>query len=257
MLIKNDYKSAYKYLWRASRESDSLISVISANSAAIAQREFLEQKSVNNNLTIKAQRRFISLVVLLLLFLLSVISLLYTWKQNEKERMALIIGTLEGQIIDLSDENKDYETKINDLRRGKAMARFSYLSELYEILYRNNNESNDQALRRVYLQIKSKVSDLGSDIKARKRFEDMLNEESDNIVNRFRSDFPNLPEETVRLASYIFAGFDNTTLSLVLGTSPSNTRSVKKRLKDRIALSSAIYRDEYLSYFPIKTEKGD
>ena len=99
---------------------------------------------------------------------------------------------------------------------------------------------------------KKHISSLNENASATRRFEEMLNEESNNIMKRFREDFPDLNEETYRLASFVFAGFDNTTLMLLLGKSPANTRSLKNRLKKKIESSESNNKEEFLKYYPRK-----
>ena len=192
-------------------------------------------------------------MTLLILFVLSLVGVLIKWKndsaRDERERTAMIIDSLESELARAEKEKEEYETRLGDVTRLKTKAKFEYLAKLYEIvnIYTDGNEAN---LRGLYSRIKSLISSLNADGKAAKRFEETLNSESDNIMRRFRKDFPDLPEETYRLASYVFAGFDNTTIMLLLGESPSNTRSKKNRLVKRITASSSDSKGLFLNYFP-------
>lgn len=252
---KGDFKSAYYSLWSSMRSSDSLTTLRYEQSAANAQRAYLESKCESDARIIKDQRILLFLTTLLILFVLSLVGVLIKWKndsaRDERERTAMIIDSLESELARAEKEKEEYETRLGDVTRLKTKAKFELLAKLYEIvnIYTDGNEAN---LRGLYSRIKSLISSLNADGKAAKRFEETLNSESDNIMRRFRKDFPDLPEETYRLASYVFAGFDNTTIMLLLGESPSNTRSKKNRLVKRIAASSSDSRGLFLKYFPKK-----
>lgn len=253
---EGDFKKAYHLLWEAQQVSDSLRVIAQGKSAAVAEKEFMEQSIDNSQLRIKGGRLINCLIIMLVATLLLVSFLFLRNRQlknfEELEKMNSIIGSLENQLIEMSDKNKDNESRISNLVRDKTKARFAYLSELFEILYHNSNELDVNSLRSTYKAIKVRVSNLDSDEKSKRHFEEMLNEESDNIMARFRKDFPHLPEETMRLACLVFAGFDNTTLSLLLGTSSSNTRTLKFRLMKQISASNSNNKGDYLVYFSKK-----
>ena len=66
----------------------------------------------------------------------------------------------------------------------------------------------------------------------------------------FRKDYPGLKPEEYRLASLIFAGFDNTAIMIVMGiTSLEYTRVKKNRLKNRIQKQPVPLMNTYLGFF--------
>lgn len=69
------------------------------------------------------------------------------------------------------------------------------------------------------------------------KFEDLLNERLNGVMNKLRSDFPNLSERDYRLLGYSFAGFKDSTIAILLHQNPSSLRSQKSRLKERIRCS--------------------
>ena len=89
-----------------------------------------------------------------------------------------------------------------------------------------------------------------NDEKAQIEFERLLNEESDNIMESFREDYPDLKPNEYHMASCVFAGFDNTTIMLILGIkSLEYTRVQKNRLKTKIQKQSIESSGRYLVYF--------
>ena len=251
-----DYKNAYYQLWAAQRKTDSLSVYAQSESAAMAQREYNEQVLLNNRLKnrnlLLAASAFLVLLVVTTVFSIILFRLKQKKMKGEIENMSLIIESLENQVFTLNEGRKDDKSKINMIQRDKTKARFEYLSELVKVFHNNQDELDYNNLRNVYYTIKSKVGDLNSDERARTRFEARINEESDDIMRHFREDFPELPEESIRLASFVFAGFDNTTISLLIDETSTNTRTLKYRLMKKILSSSATHKDDYLNYFPRK-----
>ena len=83
----------------------------------------------------------------------------------------------------------------------------------------------------------------------------LLNEEGDGIMERFRNSFNNLSNEEYRLASLIFAGFDNTTIMMIMDISSLEyTRVKKSRLKQMIEASSTTDKAAFLEYFKKMTD---
>ena len=141
------------------------------------------------------------------------------------------------------------QDQINSLEKEKVKAKLFYLSDLYKIIRNSGDDGSDSAMQRVYLEIEHKVKSLRNDKNAHIKFEELLNQESDNIMFCFRKDFPSLTDNEYLLAGYIFAGFDNASLAMILGKTASNTRVLKRRLKSKIESSSVTTKAKYLDYF--------
>ena len=252
---KGDFKKAYFSLWASMRSSDSLTTLKYTLSAANAQREYLERKSQLDSIIIKDQKRVL-LLTAIVIFLSALLALvLIKWKnslaRNEREKTMLIVESLKNELSRVVREKEEYESRIDDFGRQMTKAKFAYLAKLYELVHRYGDDDKEDIIS-VYSRIKKHISSLNENASATRRFEEMLNEESNNIMKRFREDFPDLNEETYRLASFVFAGFDNTTLMLLLGKSPANTRSLKNRLKKKIESSESNNKEEFLKYYPRK-----
>ena len=255
---KGDFRQAYYSLWSSMSLSDSLINAQYSQSVSNAQREYQEQKSHMDSIVIRTQKLLLITTTLLILLSVVLVLVLIKWKytamKEETERKSLIISSLESDLVRVAKEKDEYALKLEDIARQKTKAKFTYLAKLFEIM--NQIEGKDVSnMKSIYFRIESQISSLRADPKARKRFEDMLNAESGNLMKRFRDDFPDLSDDSYRLASLVFAGFDNTTLMLLLGKSSTNTRTLKNRLRKRIALSSAHNREEFLKYFPQKVQE--
>ena len=78
----------------------------------------------------------------------------------------------------------------------------------------------------------------------------MLDQSLDGIMSLFRKDFQDLSRDEIKLASYYFAGFDNTTVMMIMDfPNLEATRKRKSRLKRKISDSSVEGKERYLTHF--------
>ena len=157
--------------------------------------------------------------------------------------MSIVIDSLKQQLAEANEEKT-----INNKKRTKA--RFTYLSDLFEKLYRLSADGKEPSKEKLYQIISERINIAEKDGDARKRFERDLDEETNGAFGRFKQDFYNLPDQEIRLASYVFAGFDNTLIMLLMRVNTLEyTRVKKNRLKKKIADSSVSKKESYLLYF--------
>lgn len=249
-----DYKGAYKLLLSAKYYSDSVARANMTVSAANAQKVFLENQEIQKNLIIENQRKTLVAYTLFILALIALFSTLLAFNKKkhveEQGRISLIIDSLNEQIRVISEDYNYQKQRLGELTRENTKARFSYLASLYEIVYHYDKGSDKPSSDKLYQLINDRIKVLRKDPNAQANFENDLNKESDNIMEKFRSDFPDIPENETRFASYVFAGFDNTTVMLIMGIpNLEYTRVKKNRLKKRIQESNARFRDLYLFFF--------
>ena len=243
---KKDYKLAHDYLWTAQSFADSIKQKSNALSAANSHREYLEKINIAKEETLTSQRRLLlaSSIIGLLLSIL-VIYLLVNRKRRQVEeqgRMGIVI-----------DQINDIREEMNNQTRRHAKARFSYLAKLYEMVYHLGIERISN--KELYKLVNKEIAVLKKDIATQEEFERLLNEEGDGIMERFRNSFNNLSNEEYRLASLIFAGFDNTTIMMIMDISTLEyTRVKKSRLKQMIEASSTTDKATFLEYFKKMTD---
>ncbi len=247
-LDKKDFKKAYNELLLSSQNTDSLLNSISVFSAANAQRAFLEQLKKDNSQRIKNQRLWLAIIALFCTLLLSVsYSLLLAYRskkreqEEEKERMRMLTEILNNQILDQKKENEK-------LSRDTYKAKFAFMADVYETAYRHvgDKENADEEILHV---LASKVGDLRANKESQQNFETMIDTEMGGLMTEFRKACPDLKESEYKMVSYYFAGFDNTTVMIIMGISSlENTRMRKSRLRQKIAKMESPHRDDFLQY---------
>ena len=247
-LDKKDFKKAYNELLLSSQNTDSLLNSISVFSAANAQRTFLEQLKEDNSQRIKNQRLWLAIIALFCTLLLSVsYSLLLAYRskkqeqEEEMERMRMLTEILNNQILNQKKENEK-------LSRDTNKAKFAFMAEVYETAYRLVGDK-ENAEDKILHVLASKVGDLRSNKESQQYFETMIDAEMGGLMSKFRRDCPYLKESEYKMASYYFAGFDNTTVMIIMGISSlENTRMRKSRLRQKIVKIESSQRDVFLQY---------
>lgn len=246
-LHEGDYKQAYYSLWSSRQIVDSLAIVNHSLSAANAQRIQMESLAFQRMLKIQNLRGMILFILLITALLITIAYGLYSRKRRktteEHSRMEIVIDHLRGEINKVKIENAD-------LVKEKTKARFKVLASLYEEVYHQLVIDESLSKEKAYEIINARTRVLGNNDEAQTEFEKSLDEESDNIMSSFRKDYPGLKPEEYRLASLIFAGFDNTAIMIVMGiTSLEYTRVKKNRLKNRIQKQPVPLMNTYLGFF--------
>ena len=244
---KGDYKKAYSSLLSARNIVDSITRVNHTLSASNAQRVQLENLAIQRQLKVQNQRWTIVATSLLAILIAAVPSVLYLRRKRksiaEHDRMEIVIELLNHRISEI-----DAEKEV--LIKEKTKARFAIIGSIFEDIYHLTGSGESPTKERLYEIINVRTKLLGNDEDAQKEFEKSVNEESGNIMTNFRNDFPDLKPEEYRLASCIFAGFDNTTIMLIMGiTTLEYTRVKKNRLKNKIQKRPSPLIDTYLRYF--------
>ena len=251
-LSNNDYKLAYDYLLAAESIADSINSHASALSAEKSHKEYLEKDIISKENSISRQRQLFCLYLLLSTVIIILIIVLQANRRRlniEKQgRMEIVIDSLNEQIRNMRSE-------MENLTRTHTKARFSYTAKLYELVYHLGKEGISK--ERLYQIVNKEVKALKHDADAQEKFERLLNQEGSEIMSRFRKSFNKLSEDEYRLASLIFAGYDNTTILLIMEISTLEYVRVKKsRLKQKIEDSQTADREIFLAYFTKKGGKG-
>lgn len=243
---KKDYKLAHDYLWTAQSFADSIKQKSNSLSAANSHREYLEKVNIAKEISITYQRKLLlALSTISLLLLVLVIYLLINLRRRQTEE--------QGRMGIVLDQINEIREEMDSQTRRHTKVRFSYLAKLYEMVYHLGIEGISN--KELYKLVNKEIDILKKDMATQKEFEGLLNEEGDRIMERFRDSFKNLSDEEYRLASLIFAGFDNTTIMIIMDISSLEyTRVKKSRLKHLIEASSTTDKATFLEYFKKMTD---
>ena len=271
------YHEAYSLLQESLTYQDSLLNISLSQATSRAQRDFLALKNSQIQLADKNHQLRLYTVIVILSIFLFVLYLVYH-KRNERLRrerveMIDIAETMrmrlkeseEGRFlekINLEDAVSSKETEIKSLKEKIAerdcvltqlrseyahmyKSQFKYLGDLCETYLLANEKKDSQRI--VYEKVQEMIKNIGSDKVGQRRFEKMIDKSLDNLMRHFRDEFPKYSEEDYRFISYVFVGFDATTLCVIFNMpSVAAVYMKKSRIKKTISDSNAKYRRNYL-----------
>ncbi|MBD5357822.1 MAG: hypothetical protein HDR88_12590 [Bacteroides sp.] len=196
----------------------------------------------------KARTRATYFLFAAILSIIAAISIfLYLRKRNqilklEHENDLLKIRSLQDNLFESDNKHKIVSSKITELFHS----RFKLLDSLAASYFESKETGQEQ--KRIYSDVKSSLNNFSSDASTQE-LENIVNGYNDNLMLRFREDFPKLSVAQYRLALYLFCGFSLPSISIFTGTELKNIYVYKSRLKGVINKSDAPGKEEYLSYF--------
>ena len=218
--LQGEWTSAYQGMNRAAERQRSATSRIIRQASFKAQRDYLALK--NRQERVEAHNR--TLILTLLSSLLLIVLLLAM--ESQRDNLSLSQAKLR------SDYARIYQ---------------SYFQQIGRI-----NEIVDEAPEKetgIYYQLKSLIKDIRLDKQGQRQFEAMIDRDLNDIMRHFREDFPTYHEDTYRFISYVFAGFDATTIRLLTGmASDAGVHTKKSTVKKAILASDSQHKDQYLLF---------
>lgn len=152
------------------------------------------------------------------------------------EKTAEMLSLAQKDAEETEIRNNHLEHQMEDLRRIYAklhQSQFSEIGRLAEIGLNSTNLSPNAA-NSILHKTTEILDEISSGEKGQKDFEKRINKDFENIMDKIRSDFPDLKESDYRLLSFIVVGFDATTRAILMNDTVNNMRVKKSRLLKKI-----------------------
>lgn len=246
---EGDYPAALSFLRKSLNYQDSLVNLKLSQATAKARVNYFALKNSQIEVKEKNEQIFFLFVLVFLLFVVAAIYLFYRTRteklKKERTKLAEIAESMRKR---LQDEIGERDAKMLAIRKEYIemyRSQFKYLGDLCEAYLLANERRDSQRI--VYEKVQEMIKDINGDVAGQQRFEISINSGLNNIMKHFREDFPNYSEADYRFVSYLFAGFDATTISIILGMPSVDAVYMKKsRIKKTILNSEATYKQEYL-----------
>ena len=165
--------------------------------------------------------------------------------------LLLLISVLSWIIYRRKKKNEDERTRLNlilqslqDKERTISQQYFKVVGGILEeyVWGRKHGDSEE----RVAGFLDRFVADVAGSIKRKESFEAVVDRYFDGLISEFRKEFPNLKEEAYRLFCYNAAGFDSTTIALVMDISIEAVYMRRSRLRKTISASNSPKKEAYL-----------
>lgn len=141
----------------------------------------------------------------------------------------------------ISNENVELQNAINNLFEHS----FSTIDQLTSAYYEYQGSANEK--QKIYTDVMSIVSGIGSDKKAIEKIEKFVNTYKGNIMQRFRTEFPGMKHSDYILYLYVVAGFSSRAIGVFLGEKLDVVYNRKSRLKQKISKSNSENRDYFVA----------
>ncbi len=252
-----DYKSAYSQQKQAYEIQDENVIIALKQSTIKAQKGFLEQVNLESERLAK-KRHFITWgSIAVLLVVIFVLLLLFRLRKErnaqEKELLVDAYNNLTNRHLALNSSYSELSAQISQLEKEKTFVReeyiqlcqthFSKIGRINEVLLYHAEDRDNE----LYKELKRAIRSIGMDDKNLNEFEMLLNETFDNVMAHFREAFPNKKPRYYRLVSYLFAGYDSSTICAIIpGFQKHNVYVEKHRLKQLILNSDSQYKEQFL-----------
>lgn len=248
---EGDYKLALEYERTEKQLTDTIVKNQLSQSLFKAQTE---QYKLTSELAKQKRDYAILFAVLITLLLSSVILwMAYSFQARRKR-----LEREKDQVIEIAEKTSemlrqaqlnchtaetksiDSEAKLQELRGSFARMyqhQFSEIGRLFD--YNSSTSDLTEKAAKKYLQKTTEImGEINGGEESQREFEDRINQDLDNIMQKLRLDFPNFTEYDFRFLSYVIVGFDATTRAIILNETPNNMRVKKTRLLKKIANSN-------------------
>lgn len=232
------YQAAIEATNERHLEESSLALNMKYDSAA--KNAWLEAAEARNHTNIAIFITALAVVLCLAIFI-------FLKKRNkmlrlEHENDILKIRTLQENLFQSNSRHKDMSARISEL----FQTRFNVVGQLATTYFECKDTSQEQ--KRIYSDVKSALSNFGTK-ESIGELTEIVNGYKENLMERFKADFPKLPASQYKLALYLFCGFSLPAVSIFTDTELRNIYVYKSRLKSLISKSDSPRKAEYLSFF--------
>ena len=164
-------------------------------------------------------------------------------KRKILEEQESILESLQSLSADYSHA-RDERSLIRNQYIKLCQTHFQHIGRINEILNLFSSERDTN----FYKELKKAVRNIKDDEKNQEEFEKILNDSLNDVMIHFKEAFPNQKKRFYQIASFLFAGFDATTISNILyDCSKNNVYLIKNRLKKSIQESNTLYKEQFLS----------
>lgn len=167
--------------------------------------------------------------------------LFYQYRKKQKNIINRNVGIAENLREMISIKDREAQEKIQNL----LAERFNVLDNLCRILYEKGNSS--LARKQISNEIDSLIKQFSTDKVKLAELSDYVNKNCDGIMDKLKSDFPEMKDLDYRLFLYSVLGFSNSVIAMFLGEEKITAiYARRKRLKNKFKDLSSEYKDDYI-----------
>jgi len=242
-----DYKSAYKYLSKYERGSDSVVRAILKKSVTDAEAVFHREQADYNAYRLKVARAIdyavIVLIVILCVAAAAAFRHLHLKRKRERERFMAIVDELNskrdmlGVRLAATNQNKQ---RLSEMMQKQ----FRQIDDLMKSYYEQQDSNKRQAV--IYNRVKRMIEKFSDDRQTVEMFDEVIDSTYDNLMSDLKREYPNMRAADLCLLRYIFMGLSPQSISILVGETVDNIYTRKSRLKTRFQHSDSPLRMRFI-----------
>ncbi|MCM1176631.1 MAG: hypothetical protein NC335_02625 [Bacteroides sp.] len=244
------YENALKELEIGCNYQDSIVMQTLRQSVSISQRDYFEMRTeflATENLR-QRSAKVVAILIAIVILLLAVIIIIVIHQKliHTNEMMQVANEELDRQKKEFSmsiESSKNQiaikERMIQEIRRSNISTYRSQLELLDKLCIDYWRAERNISRYKISDDVRKVMSSIYGDYGKSSKLEQKINAGMDNVMKKLRYDFPEYKEVDFRLLSYIIAGFEAKTISMIMDISTSSIYTKKSRMKEKILASGS------------------
>lgn len=235
---RGETDKALEYLEYAVDKQDSVVLKTLEQSMVSFQAEFFKARSSSMQKTVDNEKQTKQIAFLIILLLVALVLVQYMDRNRKYALMEANIASLSKELSasmsTLTEEINNRETLLEGMRKQNIILlreRFDIIHELCSDFYSPSKANKKDT---IYKTVEKEVRKFGSDLKAQRALQMLLDEKMNNVISRMREALPKHNDADYAFISYLIMGFDAKTISLLLGMQVDTVYTKKNRLRREI-----------------------
>lgn len=250
--LNGDFRQALSLLEKSVTDNNKDVIEVLKHSLAHTQKNYFE--SLSEMYEYKERSKTLALICVLAVSILIISSGLFFifrymhLKEEEKERYIQYAEEISRQLE--ASKNEDYpvlKRKYMELYHSK----FETIGYLYEQYALSSGKKNADKI--LYDKVKLILNEFKSSFDKNSTFEDIINRDMDNIVQKLRDEVTDLKEIDYKIFAFTLVGFDVTTISHLLDMSINAVHVRKTRIRKHIEDLGPVHKAEFLEIMNNRT----
>ena len=251
---EGDIDCAFQLLEKSLVYQDSVVIAKLSQSLVATQRDYYADKALREQQYAELLKSRLAVLLLsiavVILILVGVVIMLRRREINKVSQYESILEEVKNELFNETQTGNASRQEVVNLReqfRRVYKHHFDLLAKFYEDYDIQRRKGIPEEQRNQ--QILKIIDGLRGDDESGNRFEAVVNEDMNGIIDQFRQDYPSFSEQDYRLFCYYVAGFSTKTISIIVHDLSADAIYMRKsRMKKHILESECPRRETYLEY---------
>ena len=227
------YKEAYEALRQSVLFQNEEVNRTLSQSLFRSQRDFYQLQQQQTQTEKERQFFYLLNLILSLILLGGIASVLivqaFKWHRNKATQMDRLADTLRSALGKEQEKNEQYE-RDNQALQEQFKGLYSIQMRILEQSYLDYEQARRTGAgqKELYEKLLGIIHEIQGDDTKQHLFEDLIDQNMENVMKRLREECPDLPKNDRRLFAYTVAGFDKSTICMLLGNISSDALNMRR-----------------------------